>query len=634
MPLKDLDINLSSWESLALDHSNWRRKLTTGARAAETRRTVEAQRKRAARKQILQNKVSVLVVPYLSCLAEIFVLDLLFTGKEGYVCNTLHCVVDLGTRHKGKECPAFGSTCNYCHKDNHWAKVCFAKRQQESQKGRKIHSIKEEEDNENEFYVSAITNNKETPNTVSADIELETGNVLRFKIDTGAQVNVIPTTIFEKLPHRPAITPCKEKLISYTGQALKVAGCVNLHVSHKDNTYQGPFYIADTPSQPVLGLQASLQLQLIKIIMSVESTLVTKDEILKDFSKIFTGLGALEGEINIHLKEEAIPVVHAPRRIPHTLKEKLKNDFSKIEKSGVITKVTEPTEWVNSLVIVEKSNGKLRICLDPKDLNTAIRRPHYPSSTLEDALAKLRGAKYFSKLDAQYGYWQLKLNEKSSYLTNFNTRFGRYRFQRLPFGIISAQDEFQRKMDEVFEGLPCVTPLVDDVIISGNTIEEHNANLRAALQRAEERNLKLNPEKLEVGKTEIKYFGHMISADGLKPDPSKVKAVREMPPPANEKELQTMLGMINYLAKFAPQLSEITKPMRDLLKDDVEFIWDKPQEEALNKAKAAILSQPVLILRPVQTNNIASGCQQIWAWCCFDPRRQTHRFCIQIAQSN
>ncbi|KAL8616164.1 hypothetical protein ACOMHN_066650 [Nucella lapillus] len=128
------------------------------------------------------------------------------------------------------------------------------------------------------------------------------------------------------------------------------------------------------------------------------------------------------------------------------------------------------------------------------------------------------------------------------------------------------------------------------VIISGNTIEEHNANLRAALQRAEERNLKLNPEKLEVGKTEIEYFGHIISADGLKPDPSKVKAVREMPPPANEKELQTMLGMINYLAKFAPQLSEITKPMRDLLKDDVEFT----QEEALNKAKAAILSQPVL----------------------------------------
>ena len=149
---------------------------------------------------------------------------------------------------------------------------------------------------------------------------------------------------------------------------------------------------------------------------------------------------------------------------------------------------------------MEKPNGKLRICLDPKDLNTAIKQPHYPLPTLEDALSKMTcqrcpvkdvlskmpcqrcpvkdvlskmtGAKFFSKLDARSGYWQLKPSPECSYLTTFNTPYGRYRFLPLPFGIISAQDEFQRKMDETFEGLPGVTPLVDDIIVTGRTREE------------------------------------------------------------------------------------------------------------------------------------------------------------------
>jgi hypothetical protein len=360
--------------------------------------------------------------------------------------------------------------------------------------------VAEEDESENEFFVSDISS-KDLPSSVYADIEFETGDTVKFKIDTGAQVNVIPTAVFHKLSRHTPVMPCKEKLVSYTGEALKVIGVTNLKARYKNNTFFGPFYVVDTPSQPVIGLQASLKLQLIEIIMSVEPALITKEEILSEHSETFTGLGSLDGEIKIHIKEDAVPVVHAPRRVPHALKERLKHDLENMEKSHVITKVTEPTEWVNSLVIVEKNNGKLRICLDPKDLNEAIKRPHYPLPTLEDALSKLSGAKYFSKLDAQSGYWQLKLSEDSSYLTTFNTPFGRYRFNRLPFGIVSAQDEFQRKMDEVFEGLPHVTPLIDDIIVSGCSIEDHNKNVKAALQRANEKGLKLNADKLEVGQT-------------------------------------------------------------------------------------------------------------------------------------
>ena len=132
------------------------------------------------------------------------------------------------------------------------------------------------------------------------------------------------------------------------------------------------------------------------------------------------------------------------------------------------------------------------------------------------------------------GSW--KLDDKSSYLTTFDTIFGRYCVRRLPLGLISAQDEFQRKMDEVFDGLPGITPLVDDVLISGRTRQEHDRKLQAALERSSTKNLKLNPEKHVVGASEVQYFGHTISSEGLKPDPAKVKAAQDMSPPINKKK--------------------------------------------------------------------------------------------------
>ena len=149
-------------------------------------------------------------------------------------------------------------------------------------------------------------------------------------------------------------------------------------------------------------------------------------------------------------------------------------------------------------------------------------------------------------------------------------------------------------MDEIFEGIPVVTPLMDDIIVSGTAWEDHDANHKTTLQMAAAKSLKLKSEKLTIGTEEVEYFGHLVIADGLKHDPAKVKAIHDMPPPCDRKELQALLGMITYLAKFASQQSETTKPMRDLLKEDAESIWDEQQQTALQKIKDTIKSQPVL----------------------------------------
>ena len=182
-----------------------------------------------------------------------------------------------------------------------------------------------------------------------------------------------------------------------------------------------------------------------------------------------------------------------------------------MEHFSIICKVTEPTELVNSLVTVQKANGSLTVCLCPKDLNDAIKRPHYPSKTLDDILPDLTGVKVFSKLDARSGYWSIKLTEKSSYYTTFNTPFGRYRFLRLPFGIKSANDLFQQKMDECLESLPGVKTIVDDIVVFGKDQATHDKNLKLLMTRCREKHIRLSPHKTEIGKNEMPFFGHVLT---------------------------------------------------------------------------------------------------------------------------
>ncbi len=179
----------------------------------------------------------------------------------------------------------------------------------------------------------------------------------------------------------------------------------------------------------------------------------------------------------------ATSVVYPPHRVPIALHDGLKKELDDMEDNNITCKITEPKEWVNGLVVVEKNKkDKLRVCLDPRDLNKAIQRPHYPLPTLEDITSKLAGAQYFSVPDTRSGYWAIKLSTESSLLTIFNTPFGRYRFLRMPFGISSAQDEFQRCVNDTYEGLKSVASIVDDVLVFGKNRQEHNDNLKAMLQ--------------------------------------------------------------------------------------------------------------------------------------------------------
>ena len=214
--------------------------------------------------------------------------------------------------------------------------------------------------------------------------------------------------------------------------------------------------------------------------------------------------------------------------------------------------------------------------------------------TTEQTLAKLAGAKVVTKLDANSGFWQRKLSSKSKLLTTFITPWGRYCYKRLPFGISSAPEHFQKVMQEILAGLEGVECQMDDILVFGDTYEQHDKRLEAVFRRLEENGVTLNLDKCEFAKEKAAFLGHLIGKDGIEADPSKVEAIGQMKAPADVSELRHFLGMVNQMGKNLPNLAQTSKPLRDLLSKESAWIWNTAQKEALEEIKRQLVSTPVL----------------------------------------
>ena len=220
--------------------------------------------------------------------------------------------------------------------------------------------------------------------------------------------------------------------------------------------------------------------------------------------------------------------------------------------------------------------------------------------TVEEVVTRLTQAKKFTVVDAKDGFWQKRLDTDSSYKTTYNTPFGRYRWKRMPFGICSAPEIWQRTMHEFVEDLEGVEVIADDFLIAGfgTTDDEVNLSLerneRAFLEKCRQWNLKLNRLKVRRHQSSVKFMGHLLTSEGLKPDPDKIQAILQMPEPEDLPALKRFLGMVTYLSKFTPHLSEMTEPLRRLEDKDVEFQWLEQHAVAMATVKKFLTEAPVL----------------------------------------
>ena len=384
---------------------------------------------------------------------------------------------------------------------------------------------------------------------------------------------------------------CNKTLKSFFGHEMQAKGLQTFTVECCGKESTVDFVIVDCEVSAILGYETSNAMGLVR---RVHTVIDPRTKLINDNRDVFGGLGAYDRPYDIHLDPTVETVVQPRYRVPYSRMQPLKDALDSLAQRGVIAEVNRPTEWVHNLVVTEKTNGSLRICLDPQPLNEAIKRERFQIPTPEDVQAKLSGCKVFSVVDMKDSYWQVRLTDEASFLCTFHAPWGRKRFLRMPFGISSASEVMQKRNEEAFSDLHGVHVIADDIIVAAPTEEEHDACLQKLIDRAREKNVKFNPEKLQYKVLSVQYMGNIVSDKGLAPSQDKVRAIQKMPRPTDKKGVQRFLGMVRFLSQFVPNMSQMTAPLRNLLKEDVVWEWTPEAEMAFNALKEAI-SRPVML---------------------------------------
>ena len=547
-----------------------------------------------------------------------------------------------GRIHQKGKCPAFGETCGNCNRKNHFARVCRFKNVdllEEDEEHYEVEGVYYAEEKENLTQLNIgmiVTNSTDGMSQYEIRKWIEqiylSGKKVSCKIDTGAECNVISKKVLDSIEENYQLCPNRVVVKAYGGKELPILGTTYLVCELYGTKIKAKFHVVPFNAATVISLDTSVKLNLAnpkishtnkqchQLCIEEKSLTTHKDlqihhadsetqsksypqsyhqkinEVKNQFSEVFNDnvVGCLDDKgCRIKLKEGAVPVQHPARRIAFSIMPAAKQELERMVSLKVIEKVEEPTEWVNSMVIVKEPN-KLRVCLDPTELNQFVMREHSHIPTPEETFSQIGNAKFFTKLDLKNGYWQIPLDEKSSYLTTFNTPFGRFRYLRLPFGLNSANEIFQKKMTQRFEGIPGVLVMFDDILITSETFEKHLEQLKLVFQRCSEIGIKLNESKCKFLCDRITYIGHVITPNGVEPNPERVRAIEEMPAPTSKKDVQRFLGMVTYLARYAPNLSELTQPLRILLHKENEFVWSHEQEKAFSDIKEVLTRDALL----------------------------------------
>lgn len=311
--------------------------------------------------------------------------------------------------------------------------------------------------------------------------------------------------------------------------------------------------------------------------------------------------------IPIHTRQYRFPPVHK-EEIDRQVKTLLDQNIIKPSESPYNTPV-----WIVPKKPDSKGNKKWRMVLDFRALNEKTIGDAYPLPNITDILDQLGGAKYFSVFDLASGFHQIKMHPDDSHKTAFSTPHGHYEFDRMPFGLKNAPATFQRLMDRVLTGMQGIEIFVylDDIVLYASSLREHEIKFEKLANKLREANLKLQPDKCEFLRKEVTYLGHVISENGVHPDPEKIKAVKNFPIPKNPKNIKQFLGLAGYYRKFIEGFSNIAKPLTNLLKNGVEFKWTQKEQDSFNTLKNMLCEEPILqypdFSKPFVVTTDASG---------------------------
>lgn len=291
------------------------------------------------------------------------------------------------------------------------------------------------------------------------------------------------------------------------------------------------------------------------------------------------------------------PIYVPPYRLTPAKKELMRQEIEKMLKDNVIEECE--SAWCSPALLVPKANGSTRFCVDYRRLNAVTKTDHYPMPLIDELLQSTKRDCYMSTLDLRSGYWQVSVNEQDKDKTAFISPLGTFRFKRMPFGLKNAPATFQRLIDRLrsCSSLANVTILayLDDLLIISEGFQQHLQDLQSVFSRLREFKLRVNREKCVFARESVKYLGHIITQQGVSPDPEKVQAVLDMKEPNNLKHLRTFLQTCSWFRKFIPNFSSVAEPLTRLTRKHQTWTWGSAQTTAFNELKQLLTSAPILI---------------------------------------
>ncbi|CAH2089953.1 unnamed protein product [Euphydryas editha] len=517
--------------------------------------------------------------------------------KECFRCGSWnHLASDV-------KCPAKGKTCNKCKKMGHFQSQCRGIGQKRSyednkleknidaKKTKKSYQKKEDIRQTNAIedkidYVFNVLNN----DTLTC---LVGGTQVQMLIDSGCQHNLITDRTWEEIKENIIKTGKEVKnpgktFVAYGSEVpLNVLTSFNADIHVGSKSQNTTFYVIDKGTRNLLGKVTAIALGVLKIGLDVNHVEMTPFPKFKNI------------QIQIPIDSNIKPVAQPYRRVPIPLEEKVDKKINELLQKDIIEKVEEPSEWISPVVPILKPDGDIRLCIDMRRANLAIKRENHPLPTMEQLLPKIQNAKMFSKLDIKDAFHQLELVPDSRHITTFISGKGLYRFKRLMFGITCAPEMFQKTLERVLIECEGVVNFIDDILVYGRDKKEHDKRLQKVLETIRTNNIMLKEDKCIYGTTKVQFLGHELSDQGIRPLDKYLSDIKNFRTPINISELQSFLGLINYIGKWIPNLATLTEPLKLLLRKkarnaDIRDSWGTSQQTAFCALKTALSDIPNL----------------------------------------
>ena len=357
------------------------------------------------------------------------------------------------------------------------------------------------------------------------------------------------------------------------------------------------FVVVESEGHAYLGRDTAIALGVLQLgprIISLQLSTDGEDRepsILDKFPGCCEGIGKLKDfQLKIPVDAEVQPVAQPIRRDPYHLRDKLTNKLKELVELDIIEKVSGPSSWVSPVVVVPKLMGDIRLCVDMRQANKAVKRERYPIPTIDEVLQDFNQSKFFSRLDLNSAYHQIELAPESRDITHD----GLHRYKRLMFGISCAPETYQKVIRQVLQDCEGSHNILDDVMVHATTEEEHDHRFENVVRVLSSKGLTLNRNKCQFKMSHLENMGHVHSARGIGPADVKVKAVVEAREPKNAAEVRNFLGLVNFTARFIPNPSTVSAPLPQLTKNGEPFVRGQEEQQWFDELKKRLASAEIL----------------------------------------